>query len=68
MEQKQARRKRLGPGVALSFTAPADEVAQMDDAAMKKGLTRAAFFYAAVAKETRRVLRKTPDAPLAQAS
>lgn len=59
MKPTRARRNKKGPSVALSFTAPADETAAFDEAAQRMGLTRAAFFYTVVAKEVRRLSKRS---------
>lgn len=68
MKANRAWRNKKGPSVSLSFTAPPDETASFEEAAQRLGLTRAAFFYTAVAKEARRVLKKYDNEPLAHAS
>ncbi len=56
MKHQRRPRNTKGPGVNLSFTAPVPDVDEFDSAAATVGLTRAAYFYRAVKKETRRVL------------
>lgn len=59
MQDKREWRKRQGPSVSLSFTAPPDETHVFEEAAEKVGLTRAAFFYYAAKKEAQRILKRT---------
>lgn len=55
--EKREWRKKTGPSISLSFTAPPAETSVLEEAAKKVGLSRAAFFYHAAMKEARRVLR-----------
>lgn len=58
MTPKRITRNERGPGVPMSFTMPATEIPELDQAVSRRGLTRASFMYRAVKNEMRRTLKR----------
>ena len=61
MAPKRIRRKPMGVGAILTLRYPADEVSALDAAAEAKGVTRGSFMYEAVAREVRRLEKRSAE-------